>query len=179
MIFVTVGQHIRGFPRLIKSMDEIAGRIHEKVVMQIGSTAYLPRNSHWFRFADYEEMKRLSREARVVITHAGAGSIITALKAGAAVIVVPRLCRYDEVVDDHQLELAGALSLDGRVTTVSDVEELESALQGVTRPQLENKVANRLIKALKVCLEEFQAERVDRKVTHPKGPSHEGMDKYG
>lgn len=156
MIFVTVGQHSEGFPRLVKGMDEIAGCIQEKVVMQIGSTAYEPCNASWFRFADYDEMKRLNREARVVVTHAGAGSIITALKAGAAVVVVPRLSRYDEVIDDHQLELADALSSKGQITTVSEVEKLESVLQSATRLQLKNRGSNRLIKALRAYLKEFE-----------------------
>jgi beta-1,4-N-acetylglucosaminyltransferase len=159
LILVTVGQHTQGFPRLISGMDEIAGRIQEEVIMQIGSTVYLPRNAHWFRFADYDEMKRLNKEARVVVTHAGAGSIITALKTGAAVVIVPRLSRYDEVIDDHQLELVKALSSDGRVTALSEVEEVESILQGVARPQLKStRGGNRLITALRLCLEEFEAK---------------------
>jgi beta-1,4-N-acetylglucosaminyltransferase len=155
---VTVGLHPKGFPRLIKGMDEIAGRTQEKVVMQIGSTAYLPRNAHWFRFADYEEIQRLNREARVVVTHAGAGAIITGLRTGVAVVVVPRLSRYGEVIDDHQLELVRALSSDGLVTAVTEVGELESILQSVTRPQLKNRRAGRLIKALRACLGEFEAK---------------------
>jgi beta-1,4-N-acetylglucosaminyltransferase len=158
LILVTVGQHTQGFPRLIRRMDEIAGRIQEEMIMQIGSTVYLPRNAHWFRFADYDEMKRLNKEARVVVTHAGAGSIITALKAGAAIVVVPRLSRYGEVIDDHQLELVEALSSNGRVTAVGDVGELESILQGITRRQPRNEKANRLILALQACLDEFEAK---------------------
>jgi len=158
LIFVTVGQHSEGFPRLIQGMDEVAGRIQEEVVMQIGSTTYLPCNARWFRFADYEEMKLLNKAARVVVTHAGAGSIITALKAEAAVVVVPRLSRYAEVIDDHQLELARELSTEGRVVAVSEVEELEGVLQDVTRPKLRSKRANRLIRALRTCLEEFEQD---------------------
>ena len=139
-------------------MDEVAGRIQEKVVMQIGSTTYLPRNARWFRFADYEEMKCLNKAARVVVTHAGAGSIITALQAGTTVVVVPRLSRYGEHIDDHQLELAGTLSTEGRVTAVSEVEELESIVQGMTRPKPRSRRANRLIKALRERLEEFEAK---------------------
>ena len=157
MIFVTVGQHSEGFPRLIKGMDEIAGRIQEKVVMQIGSTTYLPRNAHWFRFADYEEMKHLNKAARIVVTHAGAGSIITALQAETTVVVVPRLSRYGEHIDDHQLELARALSTEGRVTAVSEVEELEGIVLGMTRPKPRSRKANRLTQALRARLGELEA----------------------
>jgi UDP-N-acetylglucosamine transferase subunit ALG13 len=47
MIFVTVGTHYQGFDRLIRKMDEIAGKIEEDVIMQIGSTQYKPINAKY------------------------------------------------------------------------------------------------------------------------------------
>ena len=44
MIFVTVGMHTAGFERLVKKMDEIAGKIDEEVIMQIGGTS-IPRKT--------------------------------------------------------------------------------------------------------------------------------------
>lgn len=126
MIFVTVGSHYQGFDRLIKKMDEIAGKIDEKVIMQIGHTEYKPANAEYFDFVDdFQEIERLNREARVVVSHAGAGSILTALKLGSPVIVVPRLKKYDEHMDDHQLEIADAMSSKEGVFTVYDVDDLE------------------------------------------------------
>jgi UDP-N-acetylglucosamine transferase subunit ALG13 len=126
VIFVTVGSHYQGFDRLIKKMDEIAGKIDEKVIMQIGHTEYKPANAEYFDFVDdFQEIERLNREARVVVSHAGAGSILTALKLGSPVIVVPRLKKYDEHMDDHQLEIADAMSSKEGVFTVYDVDDLE------------------------------------------------------
>ena len=154
-----MGQHIRGFPRLVKGIDDIAGQIQEEVVMQIGSTDYIPRNGRWFRFTDYEEMKQLNSQARVVITHAGAGSIITALKAGAAIILVPRLSQYGEALDDHQLQLANAMSANGRAKVVHDVRELGNALQNVIKPEQTNSSRKRLVKALREHLENLARGR--------------------
>lgn len=130
LIFVTVGSHYQGFDRLIKKMDEIAGKIDEDVVMQIGHTTYKPVNAEYFSFLDsFEEILRLNRDARVVVSHAGAGSIVTALKEKTPVIVVPRLKRYNEHMNDHQLEIAKAMSDDRNVIVLYDTEFLEDSLK--------------------------------------------------
>lgn len=111
-------------------MDEIAGQIDEEVIMQIGHTTYKPVNAEYFSFLEsFEEILRLNREARVVVSHAGAGSIVTALKEKTPVIVVPRLKKYDEHMNDHQLEIAKAMSENKNVTVIYDVEVLESSLK--------------------------------------------------
>ncbi|AKB29148.1 Beta-1,4-galactosyltransferase CpsIVG [Methanosarcina siciliae C2J] len=130
MIFVTVGSHYQGFDRLIKKMDEIAGKTDETVIMQIGYTTYKPVNAEYFSFLEgFEEILRLNREARVVVSHAGAGSIVTALKEKNPVIVVPRLKRYNEHMNDHQLEIAKAMSENRNVTVIHDIDSLDDCLK--------------------------------------------------
>ncbi|MDD3052439.1 MAG: glycosyltransferase [Candidatus Cloacimonetes bacterium] len=127
---MTVGSHYQGFDRLVKKMDEIAEKIDEKVIMQIGNTKYKPVNAEYFSFVEsFEEILRLNREARVVVSHAGAGSIVTALKEKTPVIVVPRLKKYNEHMNDHQLEIAKAMSENKNVTVVYDVEALDDCLK--------------------------------------------------
>lgn len=129
MIFVTVGNHYQGFERLVRKMDEIAGRIDEKVIMQIGTTEYKPVNAEYFdSIESFEEIERLNREARVVVSHAGVGSILTALEQGTPVIIIPRLKKFDEHMDDHQLEIAEAMSESHRIVAVYDIDELEERL---------------------------------------------------
>lgn len=128
MIFVTVGTHNQSFERLVKKADEIAGRISERVVMQTGHTKYRPRNAEFFDFASREKMEQLNKEARVVISHGGAGSIIFALQFRKPLIVVPRFKKFNEHVNDHQLELAKQLEKEGKLITVYDIEELEKAI---------------------------------------------------
>ncbi len=129
MIFVTVGTHSQGLDRLIKKMDEIACKIDEEVVMQIGSTKYRPKNARYFDFIeDFERIKELNRKARVVVCHGGAGTIITALDEGKPVIAVPRLKEHGEHINDHQLELVDALSNNGKILAVYDIDLLEEAL---------------------------------------------------
>jgi UDP-N-acetylglucosamine transferase subunit ALG13 len=130
MIFITVGTHYLGFERLIKKVDDIAVRIDEKIVAQIGSTRYIPKNIKYFTFVEEDEkILEFYKKSRIIITHAGAGSIINILYAKKPLIVVPRLKKYNEHIDDHQLELAEVLNNKGLAIVIHDVENLEKVLK--------------------------------------------------
>ena len=149
MILVTIGL-MYGFDRLIKEMDGIAGRVDEEVIMQIGETVYEPKNAKYFRFASKEEMDGLYDDARVVVCHAGVGSILTALEHGKPVIAVPRREKYGEHVDDHQLDIAGEMEKEGRITVVHDVGELGAVLDDIsTTYGLKVVTEGELVKALR------------------------------
>lgn len=102
MIFVTTGVQMP-FDRLICKMDEIAGRIDEEVIMQIGQSQYIPVHAKYFRLMENDKIKKLNRDARVVVSHAGIGSILTALEQHTPVLILPRLKMLGEAWDDHQL----------------------------------------------------------------------------
>jgi UDP-N-acetylglucosamine transferase subunit ALG13 len=149
MIFVTVGNHYQCFERLIRKMDEIAGKIDEKVIMQIGHTNYKPINAEYFDFKTYPEIQELNQKARVVVCHGGEGSIITALEQGTPVISVPRLEKYGEHSNDHQLDIVKAMAEEGKIMAVCDVDELEDALKEVDKIKINVKRDKRLVNALK------------------------------
>lgn len=128
MILVTVGTHVRGFERLIQKMDDIAGKIQEEVVIQIGNTDYQPKHAKFFKFKSYQEMEHLMKEARIIVCHGGAGTILLALKKGKTVISVPRLKEYNEVLVDHQLDLVYTLANEKRIIAVYNLDLLEKAL---------------------------------------------------
>ncbi|MCE5257582.1 MAG: beta-1,4-galactosyltransferase [Chloroflexi bacterium] len=130
MIFVTVGMHHQGFDRLIKAMDELAATSEEAVIMQIGASAYEPVHAEWFRFDTQERVQELSSAARVIVGHAGAGTILAAFHCGRPIVVVPRRSGHQEHVDDHQLELARALSAQNKVVLV-DEPEVQALRDGI------------------------------------------------
>jgi len=147
--------HTAGFERLIRKMDEVATTINEEIIMQIGHTKYTPRNAQYFQFTTAEELKALCQEARVVVTH-GAMTILDALEQGTPVVVVPRLKRYKEVIDDHQLDFARELEKEGKVIAVYDVEELEGALKKPDLKPRELAKDRRLVNALKAYIARFE-----------------------
>lgn len=129
MIFGTVGTHPDGFPRLVEMLDELTASVSETVVVQIGHTPSPPTGCEWFRFKeDFDEIVRLNREARVVVSHGGT-SILTAGKEGTPVIAVPRLSSLGEHIDDHQEKFVAALEQAGQVAVAHTVDEILELLQ--------------------------------------------------
>lgn len=120
---------VNEFTRLIKKMDEVAGRLDEEVVMQIGSVPYEPQNAKHFSHTSYQESLSYFQNASLVIGHGGAGTILNALKFDVPIVVVPRSHHYGEHFDDHQMELAQRLVGNELIKVVYDIEELESAIR--------------------------------------------------
>lgn len=107
-IFITLGSQKFQFNRLLKAVDELCekGTVDaEDVFAQIGYSDYLPKNFSYKKFLDRDEFSNEMEKANIVITHGGTGAIIGAVKKGKKVIAVPRLAKYGEHVDDHQLQL--------------------------------------------------------------------------
>jgi beta-1,4-N-acetylglucosaminyltransferase len=131
MIYVTVGAGIGGqeFDRLIKKVDDIAPKFEEEFVVQLGASKYVPQNMRWFDYVSYEESLEYFRKARLVIGHCGAGTIINALNFGRTLIVVPRIVKFNEHADDHQLDMAMLLEQSQAARVVYDVEDLESVIR--------------------------------------------------
>lgn len=129
MIFVTVGFHSQPFDRLITKMDQIAGKIDEQVIIQIGISKYQPKNAKFFNYIEKDkDFLQYLKAARLVITHGGAGTILDLLKIKKPIIIVPRLRDYREHSDNQQLELATQLHKTGRASCVLDVNRLEQMI---------------------------------------------------
>lgn len=131
MIYVTVGSAIGGaeFDRLIKKIDEIASHFEEEFVVQLGASNYLPKNFRWFHYIPFEKSLEYFEMAQLVIGHCGAGTIINAVSFGKPLIVMPRLVKFNENSDDHQLEIANLLEQSQIARVVYDIKDLESVIQ--------------------------------------------------
>lgn len=131
MIFVTVGTHEQQFNRLIEAVDRLKGEgsIEDEVIMQIGYSTYEPKHCKWSKLIPYSEMQKNIEEARIVITHGGPASFIAPLQLGKTPIVVPRQKRYDEHVNDHQLEFCKAV--EERMHTIVVVEDMKMLRENI------------------------------------------------
>lgn len=108
MIFIAVGTQRFPFDRLLKTIDDQIkrGQINEKVVAQIGYSKYKPKYYKAYDFLPAKQFTRYIQNCDLLITHGGVGTILKGKKYHKTVIVVPRLAKYHEHVDDHQLEIA-------------------------------------------------------------------------
>ena len=133
MIFVTVGSQKFPFNRLLKKVDRMVRdhTITEEVCIQTGSSDYLPSHCRYQAFYDRTQFSEMLQACTVLITHGGTGTIIDAVKRGKKTIVVPRLSRYGEHVDDHQLQLLERFHELNLVYACTDVEKLPELLKGI------------------------------------------------
>ncbi|MCD8189804.1 MAG: beta(1,3)galactosyltransferase EpsH [Clostridiales bacterium] len=126
MIFVTVGSQKFQFDRLLKAVDQLVAdkTIDEAVFAQTGYSGYQPKHYPYQAFLSREEFAAAESKADIIITHGGTGAIIGAVKKGKKVVAVPRLARYGEHVDDHQLQLIEQFSESNLISSVEHCEDL-------------------------------------------------------
>lgn len=132
MIFVTVGTHEQPFNRLVEYMDNLKrdGLIDEEIIIQTGYSTYEPKYCVGKKLYPYQQMIKLVMEARIVITHGGPSSFIMPLQFGKVPLVVPRQKKYEEHVNDHQVDFANEVSKRmGTIITVMDIYNLENVIQ--------------------------------------------------
>ena len=106
MIFVTVGSRFYPYDRLFRKLDELceAGVLKEPVFAQIGLSNYKPMHYEFVNYLSPEEFDQKIAEANIVVCHGASGSIVKALKAQKKVIGVTRLRKYNEHINDHQVQ---------------------------------------------------------------------------
>lgn len=130
MIFVTIGTQQQNFDRLFDYINKIDS--DEDIIVQKGKSNYrFNVNIKSYNFLSYEEMDKYLNEARVVITHGGGGTIFKALKLNKKIIVVPRLSKYKEHINDHQLEFSLYLKKMNYCFVVQDENEFFDALNSI------------------------------------------------
>jgi UDP-N-acetylglucosamine transferase subunit ALG13 len=132
MIFVSVGTHEAPFDRMLRAVDEL--QLDEQIVVQHGPSGVRREGAVESEYLSFAEVVGYIRDARAVVMHAGVGSVMISLANGKRPIVMPRLHRFGEHVDDHQLELARRLETNGLVTVVEDAAALAEALAREPEP---------------------------------------------
>ena len=158
MIFVTLGSQKFQFDRLLVKLDELIekGVITEEVMAQIGASTYTPKHFQYVNFMDRQEFADTTDKCNVVITHGGTGVIIGAVKKGKKVMAVPRLARFGEHVDDHQLQLLHQFDDLGIICACYDTEDLEKYVKEINtmtfRPYVSN--TNVIIESIEEYLSE-------------------------
>ena len=129
-VFVTVGTHPQNFTRLLKEIDSIASESEDtEFFAQTGYTDYKPENFLSKNFFSTEEYTERFASADVIVSHAGAGTIINALRLQKPLVLVPRLKKFSEHTNDHQLDLARALEKRRKAIVVEDILFLKKAIE--------------------------------------------------
>ena len=148
--FIVVGTLHNDFSRLLRKVDELVERgvIKGEIYALIGHSKYIPKCYEYTDFIPARKFESKMRESDIVITHGGIGSIMTALKHGKKVIVVPRYRKFREIADDHQLDITRELEREGKIVAVYDIDDLEKAIRKVKTLKVRMKSRDTRIKRI-------------------------------
>lgn len=125
--FVSVGNGTQHFDRLLNAVEKAAPDLPQPIHVQNGHTPFTSTRCHIHKFLEMGEFERMVAEAELLILHAGAGSVIHAVRSGKVPVVMPRLAEYGEHIDDHQVEFANVLADAGFAVAISDADALLDA----------------------------------------------------
>lgn len=137
-MLVTVGSDFHPFDRLVGGVDTwLSGQpsTSVKAVVQHG-TAQAPRNAEAHDYLSHAELMDRLANSDIIVTQGGPMGIVEARRCGRIPIVMPRVKRLGEVVDDHQVSFCRQLASTGDIVMVENVDELCGALdRAVMDPQ--------------------------------------------
>lgn len=141
MIFVCTGTQVYQFNRLLKELDRLVelGEIQDSVFAQIGASDYKPQNYKYSEFLSSEEFIDYQNKADLIISHGGTGALIGASKKGKNIVAVPRLSKFGEHTDDHQLQIVGVLEKEGYLRAVYDISNLADIINEATNDPIKKK----------------------------------------
>jgi UDP-N-acetylglucosamine transferase subunit ALG13 len=140
MIFVTFGTIPYPFDRFvdwIKIMldDEI---ITEKIFVQHGISDVSAIEKHYLVHASpimaWSEMEGIIERSRLIISHAGQGTTRKLAATDKSFAIVPRLYKYGEHVDNHQLEFAESVSDAFGVSYCNSIDDLKELILNPPQP---------------------------------------------
>lgn len=126
MIFVTLGTQDKKFKRLLEAVEGL--EINEEIIVQAGSTDFKSDKMEIHKFLTSKEFERYMKKARIVITHAGVGTIISGLSMNKKMIVAPRKQEYKEHVNNHQEQILETFSREGYIIPLNDFSKLKEAI---------------------------------------------------
>ena len=131
MILVILGTQDKEFPRLLKAIDQEIenGVIKDKVIVQAGQTKYHSEHMEIFDLLPAPEFEKLMDQADLIITHGGAGSILSAIKKGKKVIAAARLAKYKEHHNDHQKQIIEEFASLGYILELKDFHKLGKLIE--------------------------------------------------
>jgi len=135
MILITLGTQDKEFRRLLDLVQEQIdkGKIKDRVVVQAGHTKYESDDMEIFDLIDREEFSKLISECDILITHGGVGSIITGLQNNKKVIVAPRLAKYNEHMNNHQIQITENFCKKGYILPLYDGDDLGKVLKKIEK----------------------------------------------
>lgn len=136
MIFVTVGTQLP-FDRLLSAVESWANSTSftgERIVAQIGPSSFLSSKMEVVQHLGVTDFKQIASECRIIVSHAGMGSILTAMSFEKPIAIMPRRASLGEHRNDHQLATAKRFGKRNGISVIDDGDGLTDCLDGRMQP---------------------------------------------
>ncbi|MGM7721719.1 PssE/Cps14G family polysaccharide biosynthesis glycosyltransferase [Metabacillus sp. Hm71] len=143
MIFITLGTQRFPFNRIIDQVKELRKTYKGDIVIQSGYTTCELNGVTSQSFMDSDLFINNINKADIIITHGGTSSIIKSLEAQKKVIAVPRLAKFKEHVDDHQLDICLTFEKKGYLTVLKENEHLIDKIENLKNQTFNQYVSNK------------------------------------
>ena len=137
MIFLTVGTQLP-FDRLVKVLDQVAPQLDEEVFGQIGAGSYVPMHFDAVRRLPPAEFNDRFSNARMIVGHAGIGTILSGQKFGKTLALMARRHALGEHRNDHQLATAAQVARIDGVSIFDTADELLDICLRRGAPSMQN-----------------------------------------
>ncbi|MCH6257868.1 hypothetical protein MLD52_15020 [Puniceicoccaceae bacterium K14] len=155
MIFITVGTD-SPFNRMIKIIDHWAKENNrEDIFAQIGDTDWSPSYIKYSKFLDPAEFAEKLSQADYIVSHAGMGTILTALKWQKPILVFPRRASLGEQRNEHQLATANKLLSMEKINVAFEADELKTKLNNLSSLQSKGNIGEYASPSLISCIQNF------------------------
>jgi UDP-N-acetylglucosamine transferase subunit ALG13 len=130
MIFLTVGTQFP-FDRLVKAVDKAIEHngCAVEIFAQIADSSYRPRYFDSVPYLQKDDFDRNMHRASSIISHAGMGTITAALDSKKPMLVMPRLRKYGEVVNDHQVAIAKKFEQMGHLVVAYNEDDISEKIK--------------------------------------------------
>lgn len=155
MILVLFGTQDKPFKRMLdyilQAINENIIPENEKIYIQIGEMKYNKeeieknpkyKNIEFFVFKSNDEFQKLITESEYIITHAGAGTMVSAASLSKKMIIIPRKFKNKEHVNDHQMQLAQKFTEEGYGLLVQNYEDFKKAVSQIKNLQSKSYKSN-------------------------------------
>lgn len=127
MIFVSLGTQDKPFVRLLDYLEH--SNIKDKIIVQAGFTDYESKKFEIHKYLDKDDFDKYIDEADLVICHGGVGTIVSCLNKNKKVLAVPRLSKYKEHQNDHQLQIVNAYYQKGYLVMMNDGDDFDEKVK--------------------------------------------------
>ena len=137
MVLITVGTQKQEFNRMFELVRKSKELKKEELIVQRGYTkCNNSKRIKAFDFIPLEQMEEYISKADIIISHGGVGTIFSAIKRGKKVVAIPRLEKYGEHINDHQIEICEELEKEGYILYYKDgIDDLDKLINKLKTTQ--------------------------------------------